>query len=73
MTSWTASVTAHAVGACRSPYDLARDKRLWVEGAYESLEEALDSVDVDENDLEAAVTAIQNARERGRAAAYLLR
>lgn len=37
------------------------------------LDEALDSVDVDENDLEAAVAAIQNVRERARAAAYLLR
>lgn len=56
--------------ACRSPYDLSRNSRLWAYGAYASLEEALKHVVV-QNEAE-AVAAIEDEGERARAAKLLV-
>jgi hypothetical protein len=52
--------------ACRSPYDLARNERLWAYGAYATLEQALDNVNVDDFGKAEAVAAMADAAERQR-------
>lgn len=48
---------------------MARDKKLWVTGAYETLEQALDMVGVDDQKI--AIKALQNVSERSVALGYL--
>jgi hypothetical protein len=57
--------------ACRSPYDLARNKRLWAYGAYETLQLALDHVIVDDADKAEAVATMADDAERRQAAKLL--
>lgn len=56
---------------CRSPYDLARDATLWLKDAYGTLDDALDAVQVDAADVDRAIAAMANSRERAEARAKL--
>lgn len=49
---------------CRSPYDLARDDRLWVAGAYPTIGDAFANVQVAPEQLQEAINAIECLRGR---------
>jgi hypothetical protein len=55
---------------CRSPYDIARDKKLWAAGAYDNLEQALHSVNIPVHDWRPAVDALKNKEEKSEAIRY---
>ena len=55
----------------RSPYDLARDSSLWLKDAYATLDDALEAVQVDAADIDRAIAAMANSRERVEARAKL--